>query len=279
MMLPSRLVSLYMRLSQSVTSLAIEAEHIDLVRMRDIMLHLPNLNDLILSGTATMGPSLGLGTGLRGRFGGESQLRDKYTVSEKLLEVPTGLHFTKIYIYVDFPCLLQTVRLAEACCKTLVDLSYSCSTHSGKPHPFRSPGLTSSSIGTLTLFTSVGGQESLQRSFDFSKFPRLRTVTLGLRWTWTQGPLHYIHTAFSTLKPSTSPHISHVHLHFTGPTYPTHYFSPETSDLENLGNDLPRIADELSRIERGYEGAVWLSAFRSMQFRRSDTLDVRFPFL
>ena len=109
----------YTRLSHSVTSLAIEAEHIDLVRMRDIMLHLPNLNDLILSGTATMGPSLGLGTGLRGRFGGELQLRDKYTVSEKLLEVPTGLHFTKIYIYVDFPCLLQTVRLAEAYRKTL----------------------------------------------------------------------------------------------------------------------------------------------------------------
>ena len=220
-----------------------------------------------------MGPSLGLGTGLRGRFGGELQLRDKYTVSEKLLEVPTGLHFTKIYIYVDFPCLLQTVRLAEACCKTLVDLSYSCSTHSGKPHPASDPpGLTSSSIGTLTLFTSVGGQESLQRSFDFSKFPRLRTVTLGLRWTRTQGPLHYIHTALSTLKPSTSPHISHVHLRFTGPTYPTHYFSPETSDLENLGNDLPRI-------ERGYEGAVWLSVFRSMQFRRLDGLDLRFTFL
>ena len=235
------------------------------------MVHLPHLNDLILSGTATMGPSLGLGTGLRGRFGGELQLRDnKYTVSEKLLEVPTGLHFTKIYIYVDFPCR-----------KTLVDLSYSCSTHSGKPHPFnRSPGLTSSSIGTLTLFTSVGGQESLQRSFDVSKFPRLRTVTLCLRWTWTQGPLHYIQTAFSTLKPSTSPHISHVHLRFTGPTYLTYYLSPETSDLENLGNEpLPRIADELSRIERGYEGAVWLSVFRSMEFRRLDRLDVRFPFL
>ena len=250
------------------------------------MVHLPNLNDLILSGDVIApgyeptGLSLGLGAGLRGRFGGELQIKDGHTVSKRfvdmLLEVPTGLHFTKVCIHVDFPGLPQTVRLAEACCRTLVDLSYSCSTYSGKSHPFRSPGFTSSSIGTLTLFTSVGDKEFLERSFDFSKFPRLQTVT-----HWTDGPLHYIHTALSTLKPPTSPHLSHVHLRFTGPE-PGHfyfYLNCRFSGLEELGSDLRRIADGLSRIEREYKGVVNLRVFRVMGFKVLDTLNVRFSFL
>jgi len=123
------------RLPQSVTSLAIKGawDEIDLVQMRDIMAHLPNLNDLILSGTVVAQPESrrplpGLGADLRGRFGGELRIRNGHAGEEfvdMLLEVPTGLHFTKIYICADCPCLLQTVRLAEACCKTLVNLSYS----------------------------------------------------------------------------------------------------------------------------------------------------------
>ena len=75
------------------------------------------------------------------------------------------------------------------------------------------------------------------------------------------------------------PYLFYVHLRFTGPTYIAYYFSPETSDLESLCDDLPRIADELSRIEREYEGAVELSVFRSMEFGKLDKLNVRFPFL
>ena len=102
-------------------------------------------------------------------------------------------------------------------------------------------------------------------------------MTLGLYWA--KGPLQYIRVALPTLKPTTSPHLSHVHLHFTGPTYLIYYLDSGTSDLENLGNDLSRIADELSRIEREYEGAVGVSVFRSMEFGKLDKLNVRFPFL
>ena len=105
--------------------------------------HLPNLNDLILSGCFIVRSTFkqlfpGLGAGLRGRFGGELQIRDGYTneyIVNMLLEVPTGLYFTKIYIYADRPCLLPTVRLAEACCKALVNLLFSCAIHSGKSSP------------------------------------------------------------------------------------------------------------------------------------------------
>ena len=148
------------RLPRSVTSLAIKGawEEIDLVQMRDIMARLPNLNDLILSGTVVAQPESrkplpGLGTGLRGRFGGELRIRNGHIDKEfvdMLLEVPTGLHFTKIYIYADCPCLLQTVRLAEACCETLVNFSYSGFVLS-KSHPFRSPSFTGSNVGTLTF--------------------------------------------------------------------------------------------------------------------------------
>ena len=123
------------------------------------MAQLPNLNDLTLSGTVlaheSRGLSLELGAGLRGRFGGELEVRDGHTVSKELvdmlLEVPTGLHFTKIYIHAELSDLPQVVRLAEACCKTLVDFSCLCSTYLGKSHPFQSPGLTGSGVGTLTL--------------------------------------------------------------------------------------------------------------------------------
>ena len=88
------------------------------------------------------------------------------------------------------------------------------------------------------------------------------------------GPLHYIPVALSTLKPSTSPHLSDVQLRLTGPTHP-HYTS-ENWNLENMGDDVPRIAEESSRIEREYEGVVDLRVFRGAGFERYDTLNVRF---
>jgi len=107
------------------------------------MAHLPNLDDLILSGPFVVRSKSkkrlpGLGAGLRGRFGGELQIRngriDEYIVN-MLLEVPTGLHFTKLHVHGGPVCLLQTVRLAEACCKTLVNLFFSCAIYSGKSSP------------------------------------------------------------------------------------------------------------------------------------------------
>ena len=133
------------RLPQSVTSLTIKAggSGVDLMQMRDIMARLPNLNDLKISGPFVVGSKPkkrlpGLGAGLRGKFGGELQIRNGYTdeyIVNMLLEVPTRLHFTKIYIYADCPCLLPTVRLAGACCKTLVNLLFSCAIYFGKSSP------------------------------------------------------------------------------------------------------------------------------------------------
>jgi hypothetical protein len=143
-MFPSLGITLFARLPQSVTSLAIEADEIDLIQMRDIMVHLPNLNHLTLAGTIVVRFRKllpGLGTVLRGRFGGELRIRNGYTDEDfvnMLLEVPTRLHFTELHIDAGRACLLQTVKLAEACSKTLVKLSY-LGFIQGKSHSFRSP--------------------------------------------------------------------------------------------------------------------------------------------
>jgi len=97
-------------------------------------------------------------------------------------------------------------------------------------------------------------------------------VTFGLLLAY--GSLYYIPMALSTLKPSTSPHLSYVQLRLTGPTHP-HYTS-ENWNLENMGDGVPRIAEELTRIEREYEGVVDLRVFRGAGFERYDTLNVRF---
>ena len=146
------------RLPQSVRSLAIEVSGsgIDLMQMRNIMAGLPNLNDLILSGPSVARSKsnkrlTGLGAVLRGRFGGELQIRNGYTdeyIVNMLLEVPTGLHFTKLHVHAGRACLLQTVRLAEACCKTLVNLLFSCAMHLGKSSPL--PNILISLILTST---------------------------------------------------------------------------------------------------------------------------------
>ena len=142
---PASRTSFPARLPQSVTSLTIKAggSGVGLVQMRDIMARLPNLNDLILSGPFVVRSKSkkrlpGLGATLRGRFGGELQIRNGYTdehIVNMLLEIPAGLHFTKLHVHADRACLLQTVRLAEACCKTLVNLLFSCAIYFGKSSP------------------------------------------------------------------------------------------------------------------------------------------------
>lgn len=124
-------VAWFWRLPQSVTSLTIDTGEATLMQIRDLMAHLPNLDTLSLSGTLVTADRRvlsGIGTELRGRFGGQLRLLDGYAdedVMNMLLEVPTGLRFTEVQIrgwY--FERLRSTVRLAEACCKTLVKLSF-----------------------------------------------------------------------------------------------------------------------------------------------------------
>ena len=117
------------RSPQSVTSLTITTGRITLVEIRDIMAGLPNLDSLSLSGKILMnsGAPQGIGTILRGRFGGKLRLVDKNAgecVTDMLLEVPTGIHFTEIQFEWPRKLLPSNIRLLEACSKTLVRLSY-----------------------------------------------------------------------------------------------------------------------------------------------------------
>ena len=126
----SRLPSLW-RLPESVTSLAISGSGVGLAEIWDIMARLPNLDDLSLWGffpPQDRRASLGIGTVPRGRFRGELEFRvaqcTNVGVMNMLLEVPTGLRFTEVKIHFARECLPSVVRFVEACCKTIVGLSF-----------------------------------------------------------------------------------------------------------------------------------------------------------
>ena len=130
----------FVRLPQSTTSLTVKTDKIPLVQIRNVMVQLPNLNDLSLSGTSVWvdnNTPPGMGKTLRGRFSGKLRLEGHAgtDLMNMLLEVPTGLRFTEVEIRSTHECLLSTVRLAEACSRTLVKLSYAVSIY-GKFHPF-----------------------------------------------------------------------------------------------------------------------------------------------
>jgi len=239
----------FLRLPHSVTSLTIVADTVTLVHVRDIMAQLPNLDDLSLSGSLVAvdrRSSPGIETVPRGRFGGKLRLIQGYadeSVVNMLLEVPTGLHFTEVDIRGIHECLLSTVRLAEACGKTLVKLSYAVSFQYGR--------------------------EASEQSFDFSKFPNLQEVDFGVRWMG--GGLLWIPVALSTLKPATSPHLSTIQLSFIHP--PTNQSIQAT--IEGAGSDLRSVAGEVARIEREFDGAVGLTVLRDPEFKVVfDTLNI-----
>ena len=131
----------YWTLPQSVTALTIDTNVVTLVQVRDIMVQLPNLDDLSLSGSLIQVDKdmlRGIGTTLGGRFGGRLLLRGGCAgkdVINMLLEIPSGLRFTKVGICCMRERLLPAVRLAEACGETLVKLSHMTTFH-GKSYPF-----------------------------------------------------------------------------------------------------------------------------------------------
>ena len=86
---------------------------------------------------------------------------------------------------------------------------------------------------------------------------------------WVQGNLHWIPIALSTLTPATSPHSSSIYLGFDYPVdrLLTHG-TPETAELEELCRNLEWIADELTRIQGEYGGAVKFIVFQGPDFRR-----------
>ena len=127
------------KLPQSVTSLTISTIIVDLSQIRDIMLQLPNLDNLSLLGPTRVvrGTIQGMGAALSGSFCGKLRLLDGCAhedVMNMLLEVPTGLRFAEVQIRGWNIRLLSAVRLVEACSKALVKLSYNV-TGNGKSHP------------------------------------------------------------------------------------------------------------------------------------------------
>jgi len=266
------------KLPQSVTSLVINTSVVTFVQIRD-MVELPGLDDLSLSGIPVPMDRRELpriGTTLRGRFGGRLHLSrggaDEDVVN-MLLEVPTGLHFTGVRIYATHEChLLSTVRLAEACGKTLVKLLYSVVLR-GKSHP--SPGLAGriAQIINTDPFSDVDGSGTFERSFDFSKFPNIQEVDF--RVGWMGGGLLWIPTALSALGPTTSPRLSAINLGLSSPL--AHGYA-ETA-IEEAWDDLRWIADEAMRIERGFEGTAKFTARPYREFTVVfKALNVRFHF-
>ena len=85
------------------------------------------------------------------------------------------------------------------------------------------------------------------------------------------GSLLWIYAALSTPRPSTSPHLSAIQLDFAYPG------DIGRSLIEDTGNDLRRVADEVTRIEREFEGAVNVTVLRDPEFKMvTDALNVRF---
>ena len=117
----------------------------------------------------------------------------------------------------------------------------------------------------------------LERSLDFSNFSNLQEVEFSFRVDWMGGGLPWIPMALSTLKRATSPHLSSIQLNFVWRS--STYHSVDTA-IEDAGDDLQRVAGEVTRIEREFEGAVNLTVVRDLGFKAVlDKLDVRFhPF-
>ena len=127
-------------LSRSLTSLSLERFAISVLQIRDIMARLDNLEDLRLSGFLVKIDKdrvCGIGAALRGRFSGRLTLLEELVdpdIADMLLEVPTGLHFTEMYIHAMRHNLHSAVRLSEACGTNLTKLTYMVG-DLGESHP------------------------------------------------------------------------------------------------------------------------------------------------
>jgi len=101
-----------------------------------------------------------------------------------------------------------------------------------------------------------------ERSFDFSKFPNLQEVYFGFPVNSMVGGLLWIPTALSTLRRATSPRLSSLRLDCVGSSTDQ---SIRTL-IEDMGNDLRRIANEFTRIDREFKGTVNLTVVRDPGF-------------
>jgi len=82
--------------------------------------------------------------------------------------------------------------------------------------------------------------------------------------------------ALSTLRPATSPRLTSIQLDFAGSIIND---LPVELLIQDTGNDLRQVADEVARIEREFEGAVNFTVGSDSIFKVVlDTLSVRFLF-
>jgi len=276
--LPSLWGSSFWRLPRSVTSLAIDVNKITLVQVRDIMAQLPNLDTLILSVLDSLvrvdrRELKGIGTILGGSFGGRLVLYDGFIdedVVNMLSEIPSGLRFTEVQIHCFTPeCLRSAIRLTEACRETLVKFTHKVTSQCMLAFMLEIP--------TLTPVPDADRWEiSIGRSYDFSNCPNLQEVKFTFTAGWPGRGLPWIPMALSTLRPTTSPRLSAVRLCFTCLLIDR---SVRTL-IKDTGNDLRRVASEVSRIEREFEGMVDFSVVSDSVFEMVlDNLSVRFRFV
>ena len=124
-------------------------------------------------------------------------------------------------------------------------------------------------VRTLTLLPDGDpNSEAFERSFDFSKFTKLREVNFTqVVCQMRSRVIPWIPMALSTLNPTTSPHISSLRLNFIGP--PTR-LRPGFS-IEDMGDALRQIADQVARIEQEFEGVVNCTVIRDPRFAFSPT--------
>ena len=269
---PSSLRPSLWKLPRSITSLAIESSVVTLVQIRDIMAQLPNLDHLTLWGalvTVDRRELSGIGAVVRGRFGGILRMADEYVDEDfvnMLLEIPSGLRFTEVWIHCIRKGLPSAVRLAEACRETVVKLTHSVTNYS-KSHPLS----RSNEVLMLIRILRVDDRETVERSPDLSRFPNLQEVNFVFHGDWMGRCLPWIFLALSTLRPTTSPHLSALGLDFSSVDSSTEAL------IKNMGDELRRIADEVARIEREFDGAVNLTVVRDLTFMVVlDSLDVSF---
>jgi len=116
--------------------------------------------------------------------------------------------------------------------------------------------------------------DQVKRSFDFSKLPNIQKVDFGV--SWVGGGLLWIPSALSTLKPATSSNLSAIRLNFALHSTTNR---PIGTLLNDVGSGLHLIADEFSRIEREFGGAVNLTVVLDPAFKAVlGTFGVRFYF-
>ena len=126
----------------------------------------------------------------------------------------------------------------------------------------------------LALTLASDNLEAPERTFDLSKFPNFQEVYIAI--SWVGGRLPWIPAALSTLKPTTSPHLSTITLRFTRVRSVNR---PARAVIKDMRDDIQWVTDESIRINREFEGAVNFTVHRDSGFAEFDKFQVSFRFL